>query len=110
MSKVIKKNLKPASTNKVKLTSQKISELQNVRIMQKNLVYVIGLSAKIASSDVTTSLTNRSFFRRNTSASMAKLSGSLSTTPKPTQEPMFPLTRHISHSPPFRKRQWQFLL
>jgi hypothetical protein len=52
MSKVLKKNLKPVSQNKVKLTSQKISEMQNIRIMQKNLVYVIGLSSKIASSDV----------------------------------------------------------
>ena len=52
MSKVPKKNLKLPIQNKPKLSTQKINELQTIRIMQKNLVYVIGLSAKIASSDV----------------------------------------------------------
>jgi hypothetical protein len=52
MSKVIKKQVKPSLQSKAKLSNQKITELQNVRIMQKNLVYVIGLSAKIAESDV----------------------------------------------------------
>jgi hypothetical protein len=51
MSKLIKKypkNLIQPS----KFSKQKIIDLQNVRIMQKNLVYVIGLSGKIANSEV----------------------------------------------------------
>ena len=57
MSKIIKKNTKTTTQPKIKLSSQKIIELQNVRIMQKNLVYVIGLSSKIASSDVIIKIT-----------------------------------------------------
>ena len=55
MSKVLKKQNKASfsTSNKVKLSAQKINELQNVRILQKNLVYVIGLSSKIANADVT---------------------------------------------------------
>ena len=34
------------------LQKQNMTELQNVRILQKNLVYVIGLSSKIAKSEV----------------------------------------------------------
>ncbi len=52
MSKVIKKQTKPSSQSKFKLSTQKMTEMQNLRIMQKNLVYVIGLSSKIANSEV----------------------------------------------------------
>lgn len=52
MSKVIKKQTKPSAQSKFKLSSQKFNEMQNLRIMQKNLVYVIGLSSKIANSEV----------------------------------------------------------
>ena len=52
MSKIVKKYQKSITQSKIKLSTQKIIELQNVRIMQKNLVYVIGLSAKISSSEV----------------------------------------------------------
>ena len=52
MSKVFKKQTKTVIPMKVKLSNAKINELQNVRIMQKNLVYIIGLSSKIANSDV----------------------------------------------------------
>ena len=52
MSKIVKKYQKSITQSKINLSTQKIIELQNVRIMQKNLVYVIGLSAKISSSEV----------------------------------------------------------
>jgi hypothetical protein len=56
MSKVIKKQTKRSTQCKIKLTNQKIIEMQNLRIMQKNLVYVIGLSSKIANPEVNITL------------------------------------------------------
>ena len=44
------KNDKAKQSQKIPLSS--VAELQNVRIIQKNLLYVIGLSSSICDRDV----------------------------------------------------------
>jgi hypothetical protein len=51
MSKTEDKN-KKLPTKKVTIPASSISKLSNLRIIQKHLVYVIGLSSSLASKDV----------------------------------------------------------
>lgn len=52
MSKVSKKPfIKPKNITE-KISDKKLLELSNVRILQRNLVYVIGLSSEIAKLEV----------------------------------------------------------
>lgn len=55
MSKVLKKvqTIRMKSSND-KISEKKALELYNVRILQKNLVYVVGLSPNIAKPEVFT--------------------------------------------------------
>ena len=70
MSKVFKKQTKIILPSK--LSNAKLNELQNVRIMQKNLVYVIGLSAKIAKSEVNNKKIKQDFILKRVFRSIRK--------------------------------------
>lgn len=72
MSKVSTKFTNKPKMPKVKISEKNMLELQNVRILQKNLVYVIGLSSKIANLDVNLINKCRFYQKKNTSVNMAK--------------------------------------
>lgn len=53
MSKVSKKFVQTKTkTNPERITEKKAQELSGLRILQKNLVYVVGLSSSIAKAEV----------------------------------------------------------
>lgn len=47
-----KNKVSKLSSNKKQITATNLTKLQNARIIQKHLVYVIGLSSKISSEKV----------------------------------------------------------
>jgi hypothetical protein len=52
MSKADDKNKKSTTIKKVTIPAASVHKLSNLRIIQKHLVYVIGLSSSLASKEV----------------------------------------------------------